>query len=248
MELILPVPETASGELDDATLIEHYAPPPEATRWLRVNFVSSADGAVEVDGNSHALSSEDDMRAFRFIRMRCDVLITGAGTVRTDGYQALRMSPERVEWRRAHGLPDHPVMAVVTRSADLDLSMPLFTQAPQRPIVITCERAPVERRLAAEEVADVLVAGDDGVDFATALDLLEERGLRQQLCEGGPHILGELTAADLVDELCLTLSPVLAGAGSGRITDGPSSPLRRMRLAQALHANGNLLLRYIRLR
>jgi len=248
MELILPVPETPSGELDDAALMERYAPPADVNRWLRVNFVSSADGAVEVEGNSHALSGEDDMRAFRFIRMHCDVLITGAGTVRTDGYQALRMSADRVDWRRARGMPDHPVMAVVTRSADLDLSMPLFARAPVRPIVITCESAPAERRLAIEEVADVIVAGDDGVDFATALDLLEERGLKQQLCEGGPHILGELTAADLVDELCLTLSPVLAGAGSGRITDGPESPLRRMRLAQVLHANDNLLLRYVRLR
>ena len=246
MELIHPVPEAAV--LDDAALIERYAPPANVSRWLRVNFVSSADGAVEVDGHSHALSGEQDMRAFRFLRMRCDVLITGAGTVRTDGYQALKMSPDRIAWRRDQGLPDHPVMAVISRSADLDLSMPLFTEAPVKPIVITCESSLPGRRKEIQKVADVIVAGDDGVDFPTALNILDKRGLRQQLCEGGPHILGELTAADLVDELCLTVSPFLAGTGSGRITAGPSSPLRRMRLAHALHADDNLLLRYIRLR
>lgn len=246
MELIHPVPEATA--LDDAALIDRYAPPPNVSRWLRVNLVSSADGAVEVDGNSYALSSDEDMRVFRFLRMRCDVLITGAGTVRTDGYQALKMSPDRVAWRRDNGLPDHPVMAVVSRTADLDLSMPLFADAPVKPIVITCQSSLPARRQAIKKVADVIVAGEDGVDFPAAVDLLQKRGLRQQLCEGGPHILGELTASDLVDELCLTVSPVLAGAGAGRITAGPSSPLRRMRLAQALHAGGNLLLRYVRLR
>ena len=246
MELIHPVPDAAA--LDDAALIDAYAPPSDVSRWLRVNLVSSADGAVEVNGTSHALSSDEDMRVFRFLRMHCDVLITGAGTVRTDGYRPLTMSPDRVAWRRERGLPDHPVMAVVSRTADLDLSSPLFTDSPVRPIVITCQSSLPARRKAIKEVADIIVTGEDGVDFTAALNLLQRRGLRQQLCEGGPHILGELTAADLVDELCLTLSPVLAGPGSGRITAGPSSPLRRMRLAQTLHADGNLLLRYVRLR
>ncbi|GAA4898292.1 riboflavin biosynthesis pyrimidine reductase [Stackebrandtia albiflava] len=245
MESIFP---TETTELTDAELIARYAPPAEAESWLRVNFVSSTDGAVEVDGDSHALSGEDDMRVFRFLRMRCDVLITGAGTVRTDGYQALRMTPERVEWRREHGLPDHPVMAVVTRSGDLDVSAPLFRNAPVRPLVITCAAAPRSHTDRLAEVADLVVAGEETVDFGEALRVLRERGLRQQLCEGGPHILGELTAADLVDELCLTLSPFLAGAGADRITAGPPSPLRPMALAHALHANGNLLLRYTRLR
>lgn len=235
------------SSLDQPTLIDWYAPPDDVPSWLRVNFVSSADGAVEVDGSSKQLSSEDDMRVFKILRMRCDVLITGAGTIRADQYQPLRMTPDRIDWRRQHGLPDHPVMAVVSRGGDLDLEAPLFTQSPVVPIVITCESAPRERRKALSTVSDVIVAGDEGVDFTTALAILRERGLRQQLCEGGPHIFGELTSADLVDELCLTLAPILAGAGSGRITAGPSSALRRMRLLHALQADGNLILRYSRL-
>jgi riboflavin biosynthesis pyrimidine reductase len=235
------------SSLDQAALIDWYAPPADEPSWLRVNFVSSTDGAVEVDGSSKQLSSEDDMRVFKILRMRCDVLLTGAGTIRADQYQPLRMNAERIQWRRAHGLSDHPVMAVVTRRARLDLRAPLFTESPVRPIVITCEAADPGHREELAAVADVIVAGDEGVDFAAARDALRQRGLRQQLCEGGPHIFGELTAANLVDELCLTLSPVLAGAGSGRITAGPMSVLRRLRLRHTLQADGNLILRYTRL-
>ena len=235
------------ASLDQPTLIDRYAPPADAESWLRVNFVSSADGAVEVDGSSHQLSSEDDMRVFRILRMRCDVLLTGAGTIRADSYAPLRMNPERIAWRREQGLPDHPVMAVVTRGADLDVSAPLFTDSPVRPIVITCRAAPADRVARLSDVSDVIVAGDEGVDFTEALARLRDRGLTQQLCEGGPHVLGELTRADLVDELCLTLAPILAGAGAGRITAGPRSALRRMELVHVLQAAGNLLLRYRRL-
>ncbi len=234
------------ADLDQATLIDRYAPPTDVDSWLRINMVSSIDGAVEVDGASHQLSSADDMRVFRVLRMHCDVLITGAGTVRADAYRPLKMTPERLEWRRAHGRSDHPVMAVVTRDANLDLEAPLFTDSPVTPIVITCAAAPRQRLDALGRVAQVLIAGDDTVDFSQARQRLRERGLRQQLCEGGPHILGELTAADLVDEMCFTLSPTMAGAGSGRITAGPRSALRHMNLEHVIHANGNLMLRYTR--
>lgn len=235
-------------DLDQATLIDRYAPPSDVDSWLRINMVSSIDGAVEVDGASHQLSSADDMRVFKVLRMLCDVLITGAGTVRADGYRPVKMASERLEWRRAHGRSDHPTMAVVTRDANLALDAPLFTASPVPPIVITCAAAPKERRDALSRVAQVLVAGDETVDFAQAQQHLHDSGLTQQLCEGGPHILGELTAADLIDEMCFTLSPTMAGAGSGRITAGPRSPLRHMDLAHIIHANGNLLLRYTRAR
>lgn len=232
------------SSLDQTELTDWYAP--DAADWLRVNFVSSADGAVEVDGDSQALSGEDDMRVFKILRKRCDVLVVGAQTVRTDGWRALRLSSDRVEWRRGNGLPDHPVMAVVSRGGELDLGTPLFTDAPVRPLVIVPEDLDPDRVKELSAVADVIAAGTGGVDFAAAFAELRERGLRQILCEGGPHVFGEITAAGLVDELCLTVSPHLAGAGSGRIIAGPPSPLRRMHLAHCLHANGNLLLRYVR--
>ncbi|MGH8793392.1 MAG: pyrimidine reductase family protein [Stackebrandtia sp.] len=235
-------------DLDDSALTARYAPPDGVESWLRVNFVSSLDGAVTVDGRSAGLSGAADMRVFKILRMRCDALVVGAGTVRREAvhYRALRLTPDRTAWRREAGMPDHPTMAVVSRSADLNPEAPMFIHAPVRPIVITCQAAPAGAREALSETAEVIVAGDDGVDFSEAVRQLRKRGLRQILCEGGPHVLGEITSADLVDEVCLTVSPLLAGAGAGRITAGPGSPVRRMRLSHVLEADDYLMLRYVR--
>lgn len=233
-------------EVSDEEIVAHYEQPDRSRTHLRVNFVASADGAVTVDGESAGLSGGADKRVFKILRMLCDVLVAGAGTVRREGYEDLRLDAARVAWRREHGLAEQPTMAVVSATLDFDPDAPLFTRAPVRPILFTCENAPREKREALSKVADIVDCGESTVDFATMTAALAERGLHQILCEGGPHILGELTAADAVDELCLTVAPLLAGAGAGRITAGPTSPVRALRLAHAFHAEGNLILRYVR--
>ena len=116
---------------------------------------------------------------------------------------------------------------MVSGSLDLDLTSPLFTDAPQdaRTIVITREAARPELQAAAAKAADVIVAGQDKVDLAAALTALADRGLSRVNCEGGPHLLSQVAAAGLLDELTLTLSPTLAGparAASSRAR--PSRP------------------------
>jgi riboflavin biosynthesis pyrimidine reductase len=234
--------------LDDDALAGRYVPP--ATPWLRVNFVTSVDGAAAVGGRSGDLSGPADRRVFAILRMRCDALLVGAGTLRDERYRSLRMNERQRRWRSRHHLPDHPVMAVVSRSLDIDPTAPVFADAPRRPIVITptssATSSPATRRTALATTTDVLTVGEETVELASALALLHKRGLRHILCEGGPHLFGELTAADLVDEVCLTVSPLLAGPGAGRITAGPASPLRRMSLHQVLTGDGMLFLRYHR--
>lgn len=211
---------------------------------LRINFVSSIDGAAELDGRSAGLSGDADKQVFGVLRMLCDALLVGAGTLRDESYHAVRLDERRRAWRRAHGLPDYPALVVVSRSLDLDPAQAAFADAPVRPLVLTHRRAAVPAGLAA--VADVLRAGDTEVDLAAGLAELHRRGLRQLLCEGGPHLFGSLTAADVVDEVCLTVSPLLTGPGAGRITAGtPCSP-RRMALRHVLGAQDMLLLRYSR--
>jgi riboflavin biosynthesis pyrimidine reductase len=229
---------------DDDELAECYAP--AAAPWLRVNFVTSIDGAVAVEGRSRGLSSPADRRVFGLLRMRCDALLVGAGTLRQEQYGPLRLDERRQRWRAGRGLAEHPVLVVFSRTLDLDPAGRPFTGAPVRPLVFAPASAPAGRRQALGTVADVITAGQDSVDLAAAVTLLHRRGLRHLLSEGGPHLLGGLTAADLVDEVCLTMSPVLAGAGAGRITAGPTSRLRRMRLQQALTGDGALFLRYVR--
>jgi len=237
-------PGQAGGAvLDDEALTRCYERRPAPT--LRVNFVTSADGAVDVAGYSAGLSGTADKRVFGILRKVCDALVVGAGTLRHENYGPVRLDETRRAWRRAAGLPEVPTLVVVSGSLTLDPGLPALASAPTRPIVLTSTSAPAPDGLS--EVADVIRAGDTHVDLRAALAALRERGLRQLLCEGGPQLFGALTAADLVDELCLTISPLLAGGGAGRISAGPPAPSPvALTLHHALSADGILLLRYTR--
>ncbi|RZU49545.1 riboflavin-specific deaminase-like protein [Krasilnikovia cinnamomea] len=237
-------PDPDPTPLDVAALTERYPRNPEPT--LRVNFVASLDGAVAVDGFSAGLSGPADKLIFGTLRMLCDALVVAAGTIRTENYNALRLSPTRREWRRAHGLPEFPLMVVVSRMLDLDPAQEVFSDAPVRPIILTCAAAPEQRRAALDPVAELVTVGQREVDLAAGLAALHARGATQVLCEGGPVLFGALTAADLVDELCLTVSPLLVGGTVGRIAAGPPGPPRAMSLRGILSADDMLFLRYAR--
>jgi len=239
-------PDPGATPLTEDALLAWYRPADRDQPRLRVNFVTSADGAVSVAGYSAGLSSDADKRVFGLLRMVCDAVMVGAGTLRHEGYGAMRLDEPRRAWRRSAGLPECPPLVVVSGRLELDPDSDMFTGAPTRPIVVTHGGSPADRRAALARVADVLVCGDAEVDLPAALTALADRGLTQVLCEGGPHLLGSLTAADAVDELCLTVSPLLAGPGSSRITAGPPGPGRDLRLAHVLTGDGNLLLRYVR--
>jgi riboflavin biosynthesis pyrimidine reductase len=240
VRMILPSP---GGELDLLGLAEAYAYPRE--RWLRANFVASADGAAYVDGLSGGLSSPADKQVFGILRVLADVVLVGAGTARAEQYKPARQRPSLASLRA--GRPAALPIALVTRALGLNLASPLFTEAPPdaRTIVITCAASDDDLRAEAAKVADVIVAGDEAVDLAAALDALRDRGLSRMLCEGGPRLFGDLAAAGLVDELCLSLSPVLAGPGASRIIAGSTSNARPLALTQVLAADdGFLFCRY----
>lgn len=236
-------PDPSVEPLDDAALTALYGRADQPR--LRVNFVSSLDGAVTVDGFSAGLSGEPDKRVFGLLRMVCDALVVAAGTLRHEGYRAVRLDEGRRAWRRANGLAAYPTLVVVSGTLDLDPAQAAFADAPVRPIVLTHSDAEPPPGLT--DVADVLRCGTGRVDLAAALAELHGRGLTQLLCEGGPRLLGALTAADLVDELCLTVAPLLAGPGPGRITAGDATPARPLPLRHVLAADdGVLLLRHAR--
>ncbi len=240
----------------DAALAALYAYPdvgaPRA-RWLRANMVASLDGAATVDGRSGGLSNEADQQVFAMLRAHADVILVGAGTARAEGYGPVRPESEGLRWAWLRdGRPPSPPIAVVTRAIDLDLDSALLAGAPPhaRTIVITTESAPPGRRAAAARNAEVIVAGEASVDLKGAVDALAERGHRRISCEGGPHLLGELADAGLLDELCLTISPLLAGPGADRIVTGglpmPGGGTLPFALVHALEDGGHLLCRYVR--
>ena len=231
-------------DLRDADLAECYPRRPAPT--LRANFVASLDGAVTVNGKSAGLGGPGDKVIFDWLRTVCDALIVAAGTVRTENYDALRLTGPAREWRRAHGLPEFPLMVVVSGALDLDPGQLVFSDAPVRPLIVTHAAAPADRRAALAPVADIITVGATSVDLPAAVRELHARGATQLLCEGGPHLLGAMIAADLVDELCLTLSPRLVGGHAGRIAAGPDGPPREMALQGMLTDGDMLFLRYAR--
>jgi riboflavin biosynthesis pyrimidine reductase len=233
---------------DDAELLARYTVADRGTRHVRVNFIASIDGAVTHGGLSGPLNDAADKQVFDVLRRLSDVVLLGAGTLRQEGYGGLRLDPAHVEWREVHGLAPNPVLAVVSARLDLDPAAAPFADAPARPVVLTHAGSPGDRRRELSTVADVVVAGTDRVDLAAALDALAGRGLTQVLCEGGPHLFGGLVAADLVDEMCLTVSPVLEGGDAGRATTGSAQATRPMRLAHAITAGDMVMLRYLRTR
>ncbi len=234
------------GAVDPA---EAYAYPGEPRPWLRANMVSSADGAATLDGTARGLSSPADRRLLQLLRGLADAVIVGAGTVRRERYGP---APPKEEWqplRRAAGQPPAPAVAVVSRSLDLDPESSLFTEAQPgaRTVVLTAEAAPADRRRALERIADVVVAGEREVEIGRAVRALTERGHTRLLTEGGPHLLAEVAGAGFLDELCLTLTPLLTAGGAQRILTGDAfADPARMELAHVLEEEGHLFLRYIR--
>ena len=224
-----------------------YAPPPGPDPHVRVNMVSSIDGAAAIGGRVGALTGPADQALLRVLRSLCDVLLVGAGTVRAEGYGPVRALPELAERRRALSLAPAPRLAILSRALDLDLASPVFTRSEERPVLLTTARATPARLAAAREVADVVVAGEQSVDLREAVGVLAALGLPRILSEGGPHLLAELFADDLVDELCLAISPVVTAGTEFRITNGPALPAPTpMRLAAIYAAEGFLFTRYVR--
>ena len=210
---------------DHVTVREAYGverPRPIGRPWLGVCMVSSIDGSTVVDSNSRSLSSPTDQEVLLTLRDLADVLIVVAATVRIEGYGPPRKRGQRV--------------GVVSRSGDVDANSPLFTSGAG--FLILPEDAP-------PTTVESVRAGTGEVDFAGALAQLDANFVQ---AEGGALLNGSLSAADVIDELNLTISPQLAGGDGPRVTSGSVQVSRKMRLAHVLEEDGFLFTRYVRAR
>lgn len=214
---------------DAAEVISLYGrsvrPPrrPDGRPWVMLSMVASADGAVVVQGSSASLSSPSDHEVLLTLREAADAILVGAGTVRADNYGP----PARRDLR----------VAVVTRDGNLEYGDRLFSSGSA--VVITTEDGPD-----VPAPITVIRAGRERVDLAKALIKL---GAGVVMSEGGPQLNAQLIADDLVDELCLTTSPLLVGGNGPRVSFGPfGEHLRRMQLAHLATDDGNVFARYVR--
>ncbi|MGW5663819.1 pyrimidine reductase family protein [Streptomyces sp. NPDC003758] len=247
----------AGGSVDREWSLEElaeayaYPEPPPGCRepWLRANMVSTLDGAAQHEGRSHPISSAADMRIFGTLRGLADVVIVGAETVRQEGYRPAREREAFAAMREAAGQGPVPAIAVVSSSLELDFSWPLFTSPLVPTLVLTGAAAAPDRVAAAEKAgARVVIAGDGmGVDPVRAVRALAELGMTRLLTEGGPRLLGQLVVSGVLDELCLTVSPMLTAGDAQRIAGGPSLTVpKRFALASLLEEEGFLFSRYRR--
>ncbi|VEG54164.1 pyrimidine reductase, riboflavin biosynthesis [Mycolicibacterium aurum] len=234
---------------DDLT--RRYAYPDDVPScWVRGNMITSIDGGATTGGKSGDLGGDGDRAVFAALRRLADVIVVGATTARVENYSGAQMGAAERLARRDRGQAEIPPIAVLTRSGQIDRDTTLFHRTEVVPLVLTSADAvdDTRRRLGSlAEVVDASGAEPDSVDLPTVLAALAERGLRRVLTEGGPGILGLFTEQDLLDELCVTVSPVLVGGHAGRIVSGPGEVRSGMALRHALTDDaGYLYLRYTR--
>lgn len=220
--------------------------PPGDRPWVLANFVAGLDGSIALEGRVGSLTSEADQVVFGLLRELADVVMVGAGTVRAERYGPVVIDEAGRQRRSARGQEPVPPVAVVTRSLELDLTSRLFNESDVRPLVLTVEHADADARRAVEAVADVVVAGETVVEPARALEALAARGVRVVTCEGGPSLITMLLGADMLDELCLTVTPLVGGDPLRLVADQPRLPLTRFDLAHAVAGGRDeLYLRYV---
>ena len=212
------------GAMSPEALALAYSYPELSTAqtWVRANFVSTLDGAATGDnGRSGSINTGADRDVFGLLRALADVILIGAGTARIEGYRRATVRAPLLALR--DGRTRNPTMAIVSRSGDIP---PLLQQAREDSggvLLVTCRKAGDETiDLARETLGEdqVIVEGHESVDLGAALDTLALRGMQRILCEGGPHLMRDLTASGRLDELCLTLAPALVSGDHTRITAG----------------------------
>jgi riboflavin biosynthesis pyrimidine reductase len=228
-------------------LWERPASPPARPRVL-LNMVSTVDGRATVRGRSGSISGPADRELFHGLRSAVDGVLVGAGTVRTERYGRLIRNEDTRRLRAERGLAEEPLACVVSGRLALDEDLPLLRDPAARVVILTASAASLP---AAEATVEYVRTPGGKLDLRAALGELSERlAVHLLLCEGGPHLARELVAAGLLDELFLSLSPLLAGGepASGealRILAGAElDPPIELELRGALRCEGSLFLRY----
>jgi riboflavin biosynthesis pyrimidine reductase len=219
------------------------------TRRLMLNMVSTVDGRATLQGRSGPLSASADRQLFHGLRSAVDAVLVGAGTVRTERYGRIISDAATRSQRVARGLTAEPLACIVSGRMALDSDLPLLREPDARVAIMTASGASLPAVRA--HVEYIRTGEDGGLDLAAGVaELCERFDVSSILCEGGPHLAFQLLAAGLVDELFLSLSPLLAGgepAGGEamRILAGHElEPPVELKLLSVLHADSSLFLRY----
>ncbi len=210
-----------------------FPPPPADRPYVLINMVVSADGKVALEGTERGLGSPTDQRLMRELRLHADVVLNGAGTLRASGASPRLQADDLEALRLTRGKAKAPLGAVLSRSGDLPLDRAFFRAPDFDAIVYLSDTAPVERRQAIAATGRTVQTVPAGEEVAAMLrHMRQELGAQLLLVEGGPSLNGELFRRRAVDELFLTVGPVIVGGEAGLTpVEGPrlstlADPLR----------------------
>jgi riboflavin-specific deaminase-like protein len=211
--------------------------------YVVANMIESADGRATLGGHTEAISSDTDRALFHSLRAQVDAVMVGTATIAIERYGPLARRPEVRKRRAALGLAETPLCVTASRSMELPVDAPLFQDPDSHVIVLTNsdrEPPPCKCHLTVERLP-----GPELDLQAGAARLRERHGVRAMLLEGGPTILAAMLDAELVDELFLSLSPLLVGGDEPSLLEGTSldRPLP-LRLVSVLEGDSFLYLRY----
>ena len=207
-----------------------------------VAMIASADGRVAVAGRSVGLGHPADRALLRELRTAADALLVGTGTLRAERYANLLDDDQR-QHRAAAGLEPEPIVATISRRLDLPRDIPLLAEPTARVQVYTEAEGEVPSQGAWVAVHRF---EPGGLTMPAILEHLRtERGARMILCEGGPTLLRVLVAADCVDDLLLTVAPMLvAGDAPTPLSGVPIDPPAGLALRDIHRADDHLFLHY----
>jgi riboflavin biosynthesis pyrimidine reductase len=242
---LLPDPLDTVDPLDLYTA--DHRPAPTDRPWLMANMIASADGATALEGVSGGLGGPGDKSVFRAIRASCDFVIVASATAATEAYRMPQTSPAITARRHERGRGPAPGLAIVTASGRVDASIPALSARAAdepRPLVITGQAADGDALALLD--AEVVRLASARPEPQEILEELGRRGASVVLAEGGPRFNGILHGAGVIDELCLSLSPTMAGGDSARIVAGGDAIARSLRLDRLLEEDGALFARYVR--
>lgn len=202
-------------------------------------MIASVDGRATVDGSSSKLGHPEDRALLRGLRAEADCLLAGTQTLAAEGYARLLDDDQRAA-RIAAGRSAHPLVATVSRSGEIPWHVPVFCEPGVDKQVYVGAPVTVPADVTATAVQE------QTSELRAALEHLHaDRGVRSVACEGGPGLLGALLADDLVDDLLLTVAPLLTAGGAPTVTTGPGlDPPVRMGLRGAGRAGDHLFLHY----
>jgi riboflavin biosynthesis pyrimidine reductase len=206
------------------------------------DMIASVDGRAAVDGKSVGLGHPADRALLRELRTAADAVLVGTGTLRAEGYANL-LDPDQRARRCARGLPPTPLVCTVSRNLEVPRGVPLFAEADAR-VAIYTEAAGSVRGAGADVHVHRFAPGQLGL--SGVIDhLATEYGVRAVLCEGGPTLLRRLVADALLDDLFLTVSPMLVAGDAPAPLSGPVlHPVRRLSLRHVARADDHVLLHY----